>query len=88
MYNVVSTLAPSFLIGSYSFLPVTRTAIKAWMGSKFGKIQPGSTELAALELLKKSPYTYNGRNVVSTLVLLFFIESYSFLQVTKPTMKA
>ena len=31
------------------------TAIKAWMGSKFGKIGPGSTELAALELLENSP---------------------------------
>ena len=31
-------LAPSFLIESYSFLHVTRTAIEAWMGSKFGKI--------------------------------------------------
>ena len=28
---------------------------KAWMGSKFGKIGPGSAELAALEHLKKSP---------------------------------
>ena len=35
---VLSTLAPSFLIGSYSFLRVTRKAIKAWMGLKFGKI--------------------------------------------------
>ena len=52
MCNVVSTLAPSFLIGSYLFLHVTRTAIKALMGSKFGKIGPGSMELAALERLK------------------------------------
>ena len=51
MYNV-STLAPSFLIESYSFLHVTRTAIKAGMGSKFGKMWPVSTELAALERLK------------------------------------
>ena len=29
MYNVVGTLTPSFLIGSYSFLQLTRTAIKA-----------------------------------------------------------
>ena len=52
MYNVVSTLAPSFLIESYSFLHVTRTAIKAWVGSKFAKICPGFTELAALDRLK------------------------------------
>ena len=29
--NVVTTLAPSFLIGSSSLLQVTRTTIKAWM---------------------------------------------------------
>ena len=71
MYNVVSTLAPSFLIGSYSFLQVTRTAIEAWIGLKFSKIEQGSMELAALEFLKKSPQTYNGSNVVSTLMLSF-----------------
>ena len=54
-YYVVSTLAPSFLIGSYLFLHVTRTAIKTWMGLKFREIEHGSTELAALERLKKSP---------------------------------
>ena len=64
------------------------TAIKVWMGSKLGKIGPGSAELASLERLKNSPYTYNGRNVVSTLVLSFLIESYSFLQETRATMKA
>ena len=88
MCNVVSTVAPSFLIESYSFLHVTRTAIKVWMGSKFGKIRPRSTEFATLEHLKNSLSTYNGRNVVSTLVLLFLIESYSFLQVTRTTIKA
>ena len=51
----MSTLAPPFLIGSSSFLQVRRTAIKAWMGSKLGKIGPGSAELAALEGLEKSP---------------------------------
>ena len=53
MYNVVSTLAPSLLIRSYSFLHVTRTAIKTWMGLKFSNIEHGSMELAALECLKK-----------------------------------
>ena len=45
----MSTLATSFLIGSYSFLNVTSTALEAWMGSKFGKSDP---ELVALERLK------------------------------------
>ena len=38
--NLVSTLALSVLIVSSLFLKVTRTAIRAWMGSKFGKIRP------------------------------------------------
>ena len=90
MYNVVSTLAPSFLIGSYLFLHVTSSAIKAWMGLKFSNIKHGSMELAALECLKKSPYSYNGSNVVSTqnLVLSFLDGSSSFLQVSKTTIKA
>ena len=87
MYNV-STLAPSFLIGSYSFLQVTRTAIKAWMGLKFSKIELGSMELAALECLKKSPSTYNGSNVVSTLMLSFLDGSSLFLHVSRTAMKA
>ena len=32
------------------------TAIKAPIGSKFGKIGPGLAELATFERLKKSPY--------------------------------
>ena len=55
MNNVVTTLAPSFLIGSSSFLQVSRTTIKSWMGSKFGQIRPWTVELAALEHLEKSP---------------------------------
>ena len=35
MYNVVNTLAPSFLIGSSLFLQVTRTTMKPWTSSKF-----------------------------------------------------
>ena len=51
----MTTLAPSFLIGSSLFLKVTRTAIKSRMGLKFGKIRPGTYELSALEHLEKSP---------------------------------
>ena len=81
----------AFLIESYSFLQVhvTRTVIKSWIGSKFSKIKHWSTELSALERLKKSPYTYNGSNVVSTLVLLFSMDrSSSFSQVSRTTIKA
>ena len=55
MYNVVSTLGPSFLLGSSSFLLVTRTAIKSGISLKFSQIQPGTGELAVLERLEKSP---------------------------------
>ena len=51
----MTTLAPSFLIGSSLFLQVKRTTIKTRMGSEFGKIGPGTYELAALERLEKSP---------------------------------
>ena len=84
----MSTRTPPFLIGSSSFLQVTRTTIKSHMGWKFSKIQPGTAELAALEHLEKSPYTYNGRNVVSTLMHSFYDGSSSFLQVTRTTLKA
>ena len=40
-------------------------------------------ELAALEPLKKSPYTYNGRNVVTTLEPSFLDKSSTLFQVTK-----
>ena len=84
----MSTLALPFFSWSSLFLQVTSTAIKAWMGLKFCKIWPGSMELAAHEHLKKSPSTYSGRNVVSTLVLSFLNGSSSFLQVTRTTIKA
>ena len=57
------------------------------MGLKFVKIGPETYELAALELLGKSLWTYNGRNVVTTLVPLFLDGSSSFLQITRPTIK-
>ena len=41
----MNTLAPSFLIGSSSFLQVSRTCMKAWISSNFGKF---ATELRPL----------------------------------------
>ena len=55
LYNVVSTLRPLFLIGSSSYLQVTRTFITSRTSSKFGQIGPRTAELAALERLEKSP---------------------------------
>ena len=54
-YNLVSTLAPSFLIGSSSYLQVSRTSIISRTSSNFSQIRPRTAELAALELLKKFP---------------------------------
>ena len=41
MNSVVTTLAPSFLIGSSSFLQVTRTIIKSRMGSNSARSHLG-----------------------------------------------
>ena len=54
MNNVVTTLAPSFLIGFSSFLQATSKPISR-MGAKFSMIPPGTYELPALERLEKSP---------------------------------
>ena len=54
LYNVVTTLAPSFLIGSSSYLQVTKTSITSRTSTKFGKIEPRTAELAALERLEKT----------------------------------
>ena len=48
----MTTLAPSFLIGSSSYLQVTRTSITSRTSSNFGQIGPRSAELAALARLK------------------------------------
>ena len=50
--DVVNTLAPSFLIGSSSYLQVMRTSISSRRSSKFGQIGPRTAELAALGRLE------------------------------------
>ena len=55
MYNVVNTLAPSFLIGSSLLLQVRKTTIISWTRSNFSQIRPRTAVLAALERLKKFP---------------------------------
>ena len=52
----MSTLAPSFLIRSSSYLQVTRTSITSRTSSKFGQIGPRTAELAALERMKKKSH--------------------------------
>ena len=53
--NNVSTFFRLFLIGSFLYLQVTRTCIKSRTSSNFHQIGPLTTELAALERLKKFP---------------------------------
>ena len=48
----MTTLVPSFLDGSSSFLQITRSTIKACMDLNFSKIPSLTAELAALERQK------------------------------------
>ena len=76
------------MIGSFLYLQVTMTYIRACMSSKFGLIRPRTMELAALERRKKFPYTFNGENYVITFSRLFLIGSFSYLQVMRTCIKA
>ena len=53
--NNVTTLAPSFLIGSSSFLQETRKPIITLDGFEIQHDPTGTYELPALERLEKSP---------------------------------
>ena len=64
-YNLVSTLAPSFFIGSSSYLQVTRTTIIFRRSSKFDQIQPRTVELAAHERLKNSHRPLKGKMLLA-----------------------
>ena len=75
------TLAPSFLIGSSSFLQVTRICIKTYMSSNLGQIPLLTTELATLERLKLL------FNLVATLAPSFLIGS-SIFHVMRTTVKS
>ena len=57
--------------------------MRARTSSNLGLIGSPTVELAALERLKKSPLAYNGKNDVATFSRLFFIGSFSYLQVMK-----
>ena len=50
-----TTFSRMLLIGSFSYLQVTMTCMRAWMSSKFGWIGLRTTELAALERMEKIP---------------------------------
>ena len=69
----MTTLASSFLIGTFSSLQETRTCIYAWMSLNFNQIRPLATELPALERLKNQ--------------LMYNVVNSSFLQVKRTTIK-
>ena len=53
--NGIIMFSQMFLIGCFLYLQVTMTCMRAWMSSKIDQIQPWTTELAALERMKKIP---------------------------------
>ena len=77
----MTTLVPSFLNESSSFLQITRTTLKARMSLNPGKIPSLTSEIAALEVNHKSLD-------VTTLVLSNLDTSYSLLQIRMTTIKA
>ena len=62
--------------------------MRSRMSSKFCKIQPWTAELVALERLKKSPLTYNGKDVVNATAPSFLMGSSSFLQATRTAIRS
>ena len=66
----VSTFSRLFLIGSFSYLQVMITYIRAWMSLKFGQIQPLVSMVTDRVMTGKT---------VSPLSRLFFILSFSYL---------
>ena len=69
-------------------MQVRRKTIISQTSSKFGMIRPHTAELAALERLKNFHGNMMVKNLVNILEPLFLIGSFSFLQVTRTTLKA
>ena len=62
--------------------------MRSQMMSRFGKIRPWTAELAALERLKKSPLTYNGKDVVNAPAPSLQMGSSSFVQATRTAIRS
>ena len=71
--NVVATFSWLFLIRSISYLQVTITYMRVWMSLKFGQIRLLVSMARDRVIMEK--------NGVATFSLLFFIRSFSYLQV-------
>ena len=70
--NGVSTFSRLLLIRSFLYLQVTRTCIKSRTSSNFGQVGPLTTELAALECLKKFPIDGKMLKMLSPCLLFIF----------------
>ena len=62
--------------------------MRSRVSSKFGKIRPWTVELAALERLKKSLLTYNGKDIVNAPAPSFLMGSSSFLHATRTAIRS
>ena len=71
MYNLLSTLATLFLIGSSSFLQIRKTNIISLMSSKFDTIRPRTAELAACERLKNYHRVIMGEMLLHSRAFIF-----------------
>ena len=78
--NDVSTFSRLFLIGSFSYLQVLITYMRAWMSLKFGQIQPVVSMVTDRVMM--------GKNGVSTFSRLFFIRSFLYLKAIMTCMRA
>ena len=87
MFNVGSTLTHSFVIGLSSFLQIKRTAIKSWMGMKFGKIESGCGALATLERLENVHRLIMGKCCEHSSAFIFYW-IVIILALTRATIKA
>ena len=76
----VSTFSRLFLIGSFSYLQVMITYMRAWMSLKFSQIQPQVSMVRDRVMMEK--------NGVSTFSRLFFIHSFLYLQIMMTCMRA
>ena len=52
------------------------TCMSAWMSSKFGRIRPQTTELAALERMKKSHRLIMGKTMSSHFLRYFQLDPF------------
>ena len=68
------------MIGSFSYLQVMITYMRALVSLKFGQIQPLVSMVTERVMM--------GKNGVSTFSRLFFIRSFSYLQVMMTCMRA